>query len=105
MLKDEINRMYNLDKDINERFKIVINDEDHTMGEAINYEIQSHADILKSSVSRPDLLVRKIVLDIVAFDKKKLINAINESIDNLIVKIDKFSELFKKIKVPKKQKK
>ena len=102
MLKDEINRMYHLEKDINERFKIIINDEDHTMGEAINYEIQSHSDILKSSLSRPDLLVRKIVLDIVAFDKKKLINAINESMDNLIVKIDKFDELFKKINKKKK---
>lgn len=97
LLKDEIHRMYLLEKDPNERFQIEINDEDHTMGEAINYELQSHPDIHKSSNSKPDHLVKRIVLDIVAYDKKKLLDAILESIDNLIAKIDKFEKEFKKI--------
>lgn len=101
LLKDEIQRMYLLEKDHTDRFQIVINDEDHTMGEAINYEIQSHEDILKSSVCKPDHLVRKIVLEVVAFKKTKLLDAIMESIDNLLLKIEKFDQQFKKLERPK----
>jgi len=97
-LKDEINRMYLLEKNPTERFQIIIRDEDHTMGEPINYEIQSHPDISKASISKPDHLVREIVLDIVAFKKEKLLDAIMSSMDTLIKKIDKFENEFKKIK-------
>ncbi|VBB18299.1 DNA-dependent RNA polymerase 2 subunit Rpb3 [Yasminevirus sp. GU-2018] len=100
LLKDEIHRMYLLEKEPTERFQIEIMDEDHTMGEPINYELQSHPDIHKSSNSKPDHLMKKIVLDIVAYDKDKLLNAILESMDNLIAKIDKFEEEFNKIERP-----
>jgi len=100
LFKDEIHRMYLLEKDPTDRFQIVINDEDHTMGEAINYEIQSHDDILKSSVSKPDHLIRQIVLEVVAFKKNKLLDAIMESIDNLVTKIDRFDQLFQKLEKP-----
>lgn len=100
LLRDEIERRYNIENEISERFQITIKDEDHTMGEPINYEIQSHPDILKSSVSKPDHLIREIVLDIVAFKKEKLINAVLESIDNLLKKIDKFEKEFDKIEKP-----
>lgn len=98
LLKDEIYRLYLLEKNPTERFQIVIKDEDHTMGEPINYELQSHPYISKSSVSKPDNLIREIVLDIVAFEKEKILEAVMESMDMLIKKIDKFVKEFKKIK-------
>lgn len=100
LLKDEIHRLYLLKEDKTDRFQIEINDEDHTMGEAINYELQSHPDIHKSSNSKPDHFVKTIVLDIVVYDKNKLLDAIHESMDNLIAKIDKFTEEFNKIARP-----
>lgn len=100
LLKDEINRMYLLEKNPTERFQIMIKDEDHTMGEAINYEIQSHPDVVKASVSKPDHLIRQIVLEVVAFKKNKLLDAIMESMDNLVVKIDRFDQLFQKLERP-----
>jgi DNA-directed RNA polymerase subunit L len=97
LLKDEIHRMYLADKQKTERFQIIINDEDHTMGEPINYEMQSHPEIRKSSCTKPNHLLRQIVIDVVAFDKDKLLNAMMESIDNLVAKIDRFEELFNEI--------
>lgn len=97
LLKDEIKRMYLLDGRNDERFLIIINDEDHTMGEPINYEIQSHPDIRKSSVSKPNHLIKSIHIDVVAFEKSKLLDAVMESIDNLMNKIEKFEQEFNKI--------
>jgi len=102
LLKDEINRLYLLEKDHSKQFIIVINDEDHTMGEPINYEIQSHDDIAKSSSIKPDHLVRQIVIDVEAFNKEKMLDAIMESMDNLLAKIDRFEQLFKQLKRPAK---
>jgi DNA-directed RNA polymerase subunit L len=100
LLKDEVHRLYLEKNKDTERFQIIIENEDHTMGEIINYEIQSHPNILKSSVSKPNYLINNILLDVVAFEKDKLLNSILESFDNLIVKIDKFRTEFKKIKIP-----
>ena len=102
MLKDEIHRMYLLEEknDPSDVFEITIKDEDHTMGEAINYEIQSHPSILKSSHKRPDFLVRHIVIEVVAFKKDKMLDGIMESFDNLVTKIDKFETEFNKIARP-----
>lgn len=100
LLKDEIHRLYLLEKDHSNRFIIVINDEDHTMGEPINYEIQSHDDIAKSSSIKPDHLVRQIIIDVEAFNKEKMLDAIMQSMDNLLTKIDRFEQLFKQLKRP-----
>ena len=99
-LKEEINRRYLLEENQLKRFQIEIKDEDHTMGEPINYEIQSHPDIMKSSISKPDHLIRTIVLDIEAYKQEKLLNAMMESFDNLLAKIDYFEYLFKQLKRP-----
>jgi DNA-directed RNA polymerase subunit L len=102
LLKDEIHRMFLLEKNPTNRFQIEIKDEDHTIGEPINYEIQSHPDIITSAVAKPDHLVRTIMLNVVIRqDKKdKLLDAIMDSIDNLIKKIDKFEQSFDKIPGP-----
>jgi DNA-directed RNA polymerase subunit L len=97
LLKDEIHRMYLLEENPSEHFEIKINDEDHTLGEPINYEIQSHPEIRKSSITKPDSLVRQIIIDVVAFKKNKLLDALMESLDNLISKINTFEKSFQKI--------
>jgi DNA-directed RNA polymerase subunit L len=101
-LKDEIKRLYLLEEEKTKKFEIVLKNEDHTIAEAINYEIQSHNDILVSSVKKPDLLVNNIVISIVAIDKNKLLEAIMSSIDNLIEKIHQFQLEFRKISKTKK---
>ena len=103
LLKDEINRLYLLEQKHTNKFRITIHDEDHTMGEPIAYELQMHPNIIKASNSRPDLLVRTIIIEIIASKKEHMLGAINESFDNLLAKIDKFEQEFKKIeKKPKK---
>jgi DNA-directed RNA polymerase subunit L len=97
MLKDEIHRLYLLEKNPTNKFQIKIVDEDHTMGEPIAYELQSHPKILKASNSKPDHLVREIVIEVVSYKKEELLDAILESMDNLLTKIDKFELEFKKI--------
>jgi DNA-directed RNA polymerase subunit L len=97
ILKNEINRMYMLQENKTKRFQIVLKNEDHTMGEIINYEIQSHPDIRSSGCSKPDLLIREILIDVTAFSGTKLLNAINESMDNLLKKIDVFETQFNKL--------
>lgn len=100
MIKDEIARLYLLKEDHSTKFKVVLKDEDHTMGEAINFEIQSHPNILKSSCAKPSHLSRTVELEIVAFDKKNLISSVMESIDHLLDKIEQFGIEFRKIKKP-----
>lgn len=102
LMKDEIQRQYLLEKAPSERFMIKFINEDHTMAEPISYEIQSHKDIMISSCSRPDHLIREMVINVVAKNKDKLLNAIMESMDNLITKIDHFEEEFDAISEPKK---
>lgn len=96
-LKDDIQRLYLLEEEKTNDFHITIVDEDHTMGEPINYELQSHPDIISSSISKPDHLVRNIVIKITVDKPDKMLSAIMESIDNLIKKIDIFEEKFNKI--------
>lgn len=97
MLKDEIKRMYLMEKNHSDRFQIEILDEDHTMGEPINYELQSHPNILKSAVSKPNHLVRRVVIDVLADEPDKLLDSVMESFDNLVAKIDHFEKEFIKI--------
>jgi len=102
-LKDEIKRLYSSNPSNTDRFQIEIIDETHTMGEPINYELQSHPNILKSSIIRPDLLIRRIIIDIIAINKDVLLISIMESMDNLIVKINTFKKEFNKLQ-PEKEK-
>jgi hypothetical protein len=99
ILKDEIKRLCLLQTNNTGRYVIEIVDEDHTMGEPINYEFQSHPNILKSGCVRRSLDVRNIIIDVCSTqeNKNKLIDSMMESIDNLIVKIDKFQEEFNNV--------
>ena len=60
----------------------IIDGEDHTMGEVINYELQSHPN-LSCGVSKPDLLIKSITFKIIAENPSKMVDSINECIDSL----------------------
>lgn len=56
--------------------------EDHTIGEILNYELQDHPDIIASGVSKPDHLIKAILIKIFPDPKKKdPLAAILECID------------------------
>lgn len=92
-IKNEIKRMYTNEK----KFSLIIKNEDHTMGEVINYEFQSHPDILKSSHTKTDHLIFEANISVIVHDNKNLLNAMIESLDTLIKKIDFFEKEFLKI--------
>lgn len=100
LIKDEIHRQYLLEKTASTRFIIKLVDEDHTMGEPISYEIQSHKDIMNASCSKPDHLIKTMIINVVAKNKDKMLNAVMESMDNLIAKIDHFEKMYNTIKRP-----
>lgn len=102
ILKEEIHRLYLKEDEPTNQFQIILNDEDHTMGEPINYELQSHPDIRKSSCVKHDHLVRQIMIEVSSFEQEKLLNAILESMDNLMGKIKKFEKEF--LNIDKKEK-
>lgn len=80
-----------------ENLTLIIDGEDHTMGEIINYEFQSHSNLL-SGFSKPDLLIKSISFKLFAKDPSKMISSIYESIDNLINKYNHILKLVEKLK-------
>jgi len=52
---------------------IRLENEDHTVGNIINESLQSHKKILFSGLSKPDLLVREMVIKMQAVDDNILI--------------------------------
>lgn len=88
LYKNEIKRLYLLESAETGRFIITLRNEDHTFGEVINYEIQSHPDVMQSGCKKPDHLINEIVIDCIAFERAKLLDAIMESIDRLVARID-----------------
>lgn len=73
---------------------LVLDDEDHTIGEIINYELQDLA--LFSAVSKPDHNIRSVTLKIETDGKKKPCELIEESCNILTKKIKKIQSLIKK---------
>jgi len=76
---------------------LIIDGEDHTMGEIINYELQSHPNLL-SGFSKPDLLIKSISFKLFAKNPKIMISSIYESIDKLIEKYTYILKLVEKLK-------
>ena len=82
------------------QIKIELNDEDHTLGEIINYEFQNHDDIMYSGIAKPDHLLRNVTI-LVNFnssknsDKYKKI--ISECFDSLLKKLNFIEEKLEKI--------
>lgn len=82
-----------IDSNVND-LVLVLDDEDHTIGEIINYELQDLA--LFSAVSKPDHNIRSVTLKIETDGKKKPCELIEESCDILTQKIKKIQSLIKK---------
>lgn len=67
--------------------------EDHTLGEPLNYEFQSHTDIIRSGLTKPDHLVRSILIKVEAkAGVKSPLDAMQECLDVLV---DKYSHIGK----------
>ena len=92
--KDEIKRLYDLEPTHQKIFKILIKNEDHTFGEALNYEFQSHKDIKRSGNTKPDHLLREIAIVVEAYQEEKLLPALMEGCDTLIKKIETVEKQF-----------
>ena len=80
-----------------EYLNLIIDGEDHTMGEIINYELQSHPNLL-SGFSKPDLLIKSVNFKITAQEPSKMIKSIYESLDNLTEKYNYILKLVEKLK-------
>lgn len=78
--------------------EFVLDDEDHTLGEPINYELQDHEDILSSGFSKSDHLIKTGVIKARCIDKKKSPNkAFIDSIGTVINKVHKIGYNVEKI--------
>jgi DNA-directed RNA polymerase subunit L len=100
-IKNEVEKKYMEldDESRNNTFLIVLKDEDHTIGEPLNYMIQSHKNIIMSACKKPDNLINEIEIFITC-DKKNqdnLLKYIMESFDSLINKIQQTQKEFNKI--------
>lgn len=71
----------------NKHVSLVLDDEDHTMGEFLNDEFQNHPGIAYSGVSKPDLQIRSMLFKIESANDKDPFSAMKESIENLREKI------------------
>ena len=80
-----------------EYLNLIIDGEEHTMGEIINYEFQSHPNLI-SGFSKPDLLIKSASFKISAQDSSKMVKSIYESIDSLISKYNYILKLVEKLK-------
>lgn len=81
-----------IDSDLNILI-LVLDDEEHTIGEMLNYELQDRA--VFSAVAKPDHNIRSIVLKIETDGKKKPHDIIKETCDVLK---DKFEAIIQKLK-------
>lgn len=82
-----------------------IDDEDYTLGEPLNYEFQSHKNIVSSGLSKPDHLVKSILIKIEASEKVKTpLDAMMESIDILVDKLSHIGKTLENMKQKTKSK-
>lgn len=75
-----------------------LDNEDHTLGEVLNYEFQNHPKIAFSGVTKPDHLVQSILFKITASDGIDTpLNPMLESVENLIHKFSHVGKLLEKL--------
>lgn len=102
-LKTDLQRRVD-EKEIKQTQNILyeIQGEDHTIGELLNYEFQSNDEIMFSGFMKPNLLVNNIMFKVVSIDKQKSpLNAMLESFDTLINKINYIGFLISEISTDK----
>jgi DNA-directed RNA polymerase subunit L len=80
----------------------VLDGEDHSIGELLNYELQSHPEIIFSGNTKPDHLIKSVTIKIEAAPKiKSPLKAIRDCIKSLI---NKFSVIREELTVLDKKK-
>ena len=76
------------------RLDLYLKNENHTIGEILNYELQSNKNILLSGITKPDYLIDEILIKIESTGSvKSPFNAIFDSIDELIKKYSHIGKL------------
>ena len=80
------------------KLSLIIDGEDHTMGEIINYEFQSNPN-LSSGMCKTDLLIKSVTFKLQAIEPSKMIKSILECIETLINKYKQILKLAEGLKV------
>ena len=76
-----------------------LQNENHTLGEILNYEFQDHKDILGSGLVKPDYLIKAIIIKIESVpDLVSPFSAMIECMDNIIKKLSHFGKVISEIK-------
>jgi DNA-directed RNA polymerase subunit L len=97
-IKIQIEKMANEREIKNDsKLQLILDGEDHTMGEIINYELQSHPN-LTSGVCKPDLLIKSVTFKLEAIEPSKMIKSIVECIDILLAKYKYILKLSSELK-------
>ncbi len=104
-IKSQIDKM-SKEKEIknDSKLSLILDGEDHTMGEIINYELQSHPNLI-SGMCKPDLLIKSVTFKLEANDSSKMIKSILECIDILIEKYKYILKLTESVEDKKEVKK
>jgi DNA-directed RNA polymerase subunit L len=103
MIKNDVLQKSNTDNISNEKiifFKL--DNENHTIGEILNYEFQNHKDFDFSGLIKPDHFINSMIIKImVAKGIKSPVKGISESIDILINKYSHIGYLLQKLQKKK----
>lgn len=73
------------------KMEFVFDNEDHTTGEPINYELQNHKDIVYSGLKKPDLLIKSVIIK--AECSKNIESPIQPLLDAIETVRDKFHKI------------
>lgn len=85
--------------------KFIFDNEDHTIGEPLNYEMQDHSDIIFSGLSKPDLLIKSIIITASCIKNiESPIQALLDSIDTVEQKFSKMGYLLTNLYTKKEEK-
>lgn len=99
-LKNDLNKKINAKQIVHDKiifFKL--DNEDHTLGEPLNYEFQDHKDIIRSGIIKPDHLVKAILIKVEsAAGIKSPLNAMLECIDIVIKKLSHIGKSLENLK-------
>lgn len=90
---------------IEKSYNYKLEQEDYTVGIILNEEFQDHEDIVFSGLSKPDHLVKAILIKVVSGpNTKSPLNAMIECMDNLIKKYSHIGYLISTMSEPRKNK-
>jgi DNA-directed RNA polymerase subunit L len=85
--KLELERKKKSESNDDKNLSLIMDEEDFTFGEWINYELQDNKDIIFCGLSKPDHQIKSVTLKIFS-DKKKPVDLLMETCDLIINKIN-----------------